>query len=180
MLLTAAAEATAAVWGDEPERVFVEADNIEAVSVEVPTKVVAGIRHGIDPGDVIVSLVGDALAVRDGWVPDLDALAAHVADAEERAAPLESQWPGTLEALREEASRLTSLDTARPAADLFEHLADGLNATRVLYVEAMLDRHPPGPYDDDEAADQARMQQWHENWIADTATRLAAWRGDAT
>lgn len=180
VLLTAAAEATAAVWGGEPERVFLEADNIEAVSVEVPTTVAAGIRHGIDPGDVIVSLVSDALTVRDGWVPDLDALAVRVADAEERAAPLESQWPGTMEALREEASRLTLPDTARPAADLFEHLADGLNATRVLYAEAMLERHPSGSYDDDEqAADQARMQQWQARWVADTAARLAAWRADA-
>lgn len=132
LLLSAAAETAveAGARGEAPQ-VFQEADDVEACSVFVPATVVAAIVAGDGPDTVVRRLVADAVTVRSGYVPDLARLHAQLQDAAELAERVGDNGGQVLR----EASRLTELDTARPAADLFEHLLDGLRSSWVLYDE---------------------------------------------
>jgi hypothetical protein len=152
-LLIAAADVAADLWAGEPSAVFAESDNIEACSVIVPTQVVAALHDGTDPTRFVSDLVRDALRVREGWIPDLDELLENVREAQARGEQYEDRWPGVADTLRYEASRLTPLDTERPAADLFEHLLDGIRSAWTLFDELNFEESSADLADPDENPD---------------------------
>jgi hypothetical protein len=116
----------------------------------------------------VTGLVRDAMAVADGEVPDLDELAARIAEAEE----LADRYVAHDQVARAEVMkiRLTPLDPLRPARDLVEDLLSGIQGCRLLYVEYA--EHPDVESDSDgEEADDPLGE------ALDTAFRdeLRAW-----
>jgi hypothetical protein len=148
--LAAAADVAAEAAGIAPAGVFGYADDIEAVSVEVPTLVVTAIiDDDTSPREVVLDLLADAVAVRDGRILDPSTLAARVDEARARAA----HFPA---AQREEImasllERITPLDPARPARDLLEHLLDGISSCLLAYREHRIG--DGAPEDDLDAGD---------------------------
>jgi hypothetical protein len=131
--LTAAATAVGSSLKIPPSSIFVEANNVEPCSIEVPQLVVAAIdEDNAAPHEVVTALLLGAARVRDGEIPDLDDLIQHVVQAQEQA----ETYP---EDIREQAyaellpTHLTPLDPRRPARDLLEHLLDGLQSANTLF-----------------------------------------------
>jgi hypothetical protein len=138
--------AAAVVAGDAsdnvPSGVFAEADDIQPVSIEVPTLVVERIVDDEEtPREVVLELLRTAVAAGEGQIADLPGIVAERAQVEE----LVQQLPveGREAALAAEPVRATLLDPRRPARDLLGHMLDGINACWLLYDE----------YSDDESAD---------------------------
>jgi hypothetical protein len=164
-LLLAAADVAAGIWGGRPAAVFAESDNIEACSIAVPSQVVDALHEGSDPIRLVSDLVHDAVRVRQGWVPNIDALFDDVRDASQRGEQHEDRWPGITDTLRHEASRLTPLDTERPAADLFEHILDGIGAAWTLFNEFIVDESSaelPEPDETDPDSEDEWSRRMHE------------------
>jgi hypothetical protein len=131
--LAAAAVTVGGTLKIPPSSIFVEANNIEPCSIEVPQLVVTAIdEDDAAPHEVVTSLLLGAARVRDGEIPDLDDLIQHVVEAQEQA----ETYP---EDIREQAyaellpTHLTPLDPRRPARDLLEHLLDGLQSANTLF-----------------------------------------------
>ena len=129
----AAATAVGSSLKIPPSSIFVEANNVEPCSIEVPQLVVAAIdEDNAAPHEVVTALLLGAARVRDGEIPDLDDLIQHVVQAQEQA----ETYP---EDIREQAyaellpTHLTPLDPRRPARDLLEHLLDGLQSANTLF-----------------------------------------------
>ncbi|MBM0236950.1 hypothetical protein JNW88_06980 [Micromonospora sp. ATA32] len=141
--LVAAAVVAADEAGNSPAGVFAEADDIEAVSVEVPTLVV---RRLLDDGAparrVVMDLLRAAVATSEGVIVDPDAVAADHARLKTLIAELPADQQA--EVLASEPVRSTLLDPRRPARDLLEHLLDGIASCRLLFAE----------YADDELDDE--------------------------
>ncbi|WP_327042821.1 hypothetical protein OG400_12425 [Micromonospora ureilytica] len=132
--LAAAAVVAADEAGVAPERVFATADDIEAVSVEVPTLVVRKVlTEQVSPRQVVIDLLRKAVAAADGVVDRPDQV---IADYD-RLKKLVARLPAVQreEVLASEPVRTTLLDPRRPARDLLEHLLNGIASCRLLYAE---------------------------------------------
>jgi hypothetical protein len=82
--LAAAAVVTADAAGNTPGGVFMEADDIQQVSIEVPTLVVQRILgEGLSPRGVVLDLLRSAVAAGEGRIADLAAVLAERARLEE-------------------------------------------------------------------------------------------------
>jgi hypothetical protein len=139
--LAAAAVVAAAESGGRPYRVFAEADDIESVSVEVPTLVVERIVDDERlPREVVLALLRAAVAAGEGTIADLPRIVTDRAQLEELVQRLPAEQ---CEHALSQPVRATLLDPRRPARDLLEQLLDGLNSCWLLYDE----------YADDEATD---------------------------
>jgi hypothetical protein len=152
--LVAAAEVAAEVAGCDPAAVFTYADDLEAVSVEVPSTVVqAVVEEEQSPRQIVTDLLGDAMAVARGRVPDPAGLPDLVDAARDQVARLR---PGEQdEALAGLLERLTVLDPRQASRDLLEHLCDGLRSCLLVYRDAIDDDGPAADDDADEPDDEA-------------------------
>lgn len=156
--LAAAAEVAADAAGTTPSDVFTEADGIQAVSVAVPSTVVAHILDGTaPPRQVVLALLRAAVAAGEGEIADLPGVLAQRARFEELLQRLPADQRD--ETLAAEPVRATLLDPRRPARDLLEHLLDGIASCHLLYAEYADDAVEDddnadfGENDDDVAAD---------------------------
>ncbi|WP_327007572.1 hypothetical protein OHA72_10055 [Dactylosporangium sp. NBC_01737] len=132
--LVAAAEVTAAAAGIAPTDVFTYADDLEALSVEVPSYVVdVVVDQSATPLEAVTGLLTEAAAVRAGRIPNPTALLQRVDAAREQI--LRVDVGHREQALAVLLDRLTPLDPQRPARDLLEHLLDGLRACLLVYRE---------------------------------------------
>jgi hypothetical protein len=133
--LTAAAEVAGAAAGMPARQVFAFADDIEAVSVEVPSLVAAAVLDaGVPPRQVVVDLLLAARRAGEGRIPDPVGLIAQVDAARDQVARLPlAQREATLTALLD---RITALDPRRPSRDLLEHLLDGIRTCRLVFSES--------------------------------------------
>jgi hypothetical protein len=178
--LAAAADVAAEKAGNTPAGVFAEADDIQAVSVQVPSLVVEAIteQHAA-PRDVVLGLLREAVAAADGAIADLPAVVADRVALEDLLEELPAAERDR--ALAAEPPRNTPLDPRRPARDLLEHLLDGLNSCHVLYAEYALgeadvagfgddDGEPDDDLDTDKLADERYAR--HRNEIAETFAQL--------
>ncbi|MGK4583987.1 hypothetical protein [Kitasatospora sp. HPMI-4] len=131
--LHAAAEIAAERSGHPTAAVIRFADDLEALPHESPTHVLQLLETGVTPYDAVTNLVGEALEVADGVLPDLVAFRAQIAPVEELIAKYGADDPK----LRAELSRirLTSLDPRRPARDLLEDLVSAVHGCWLLYAE---------------------------------------------
>lgn len=150
--LVAAAQATAEVADVEPAAVFSVADDIEAVSVEVPSYTVDVVVDGSGtPREVVLGLLAEADAIRHGRVPDPTGLLQRVDAAREQIRRIDvGHREQTLSALLE---RLTPLDPQRPAHDLLEHLLSGVRACLLVYREEAIDASAAPPDRDEDDGD---------------------------
>ncbi|MFI0797194.1 hypothetical protein ACH4OY_31645 [Micromonospora rubida] len=135
----------------EPAAVFSVADDIEAVSAEVPSYTVDVVVDGSGtPQEVVLGLLAEADAIRHGRVPDPTGLLPQVDAAREQIRRIDvGHREQTLSALLE---RLTPLDPQRPAHDLLEHLLSGVRACLLVYREEAIDASAAPP-DCDEDGD---------------------------
>jgi hypothetical protein len=131
--LAAAADVVADRAELSPLDVVAEADNIEALPVEVPTLVLQRVAGGETVHHVVVSLVREAMSAAAGELPDLDAVLARVAEVEARAAQFGDRADEIREALM--PRRTTPLDPARPARDLLEDLLAGIRGCWLLWLD---------------------------------------------
>lgn len=114
--LAAAAVVAADASGNTPGGVFAEADDIQPVSVDVPTLVVEQIVDAaVPPREVVLGLLRTAVAAGNGEVAD--------------------PGDGRDEALAGARVRAAMVNPRRPARDLLEHLLDGIASCRLLYEE---------------------------------------------
>src|SRR5206468_2162681 len=121
--LAAAAVVAADVAGNTPGGVFMEADDIQPVSIEVPALVVERIvDENLSPREVVLDLLRSAVAAGEGKIADLPAVLAERARLEELVQRLPTERRD--EAPAKESVRATLLDPRRPARDLLEHLLD--------------------------------------------------------
>lgn len=125
--LLCAAEVASDISGVEAEDVVVEADNIEAVPVEVPTLVLGLLRDGEDPYDVIASLIRTATEAGSGVVSSAT-LVYELNDLVGEA---------------DHSIRLSAVDPRRPALDLLEDLLSGIEATFLVWDEYADDEGMP-------------------------------------
>ncbi|MFT2017330.1 hypothetical protein ACMA1D_16025 [Streptomyces sp. 796.1] len=153
--LQAAADVTAEVSGFHPTDIVVEADNIEALPHETPTRVLELIDEGSSPHEVVVTLVRDALAVAEGLIPDRYGLL----DQIDQVKDLVERHASTDDVLAEELwrIRLTPLDPQRPAPDLLEDLLAGIRACWLLFEE-----YAESPDYPDDEWDQAVWEEWYD------------------
>jgi hypothetical protein len=144
--LAAAAEVAGRAAGMPARQVFAFADDIETVSVEVPSLVVAAVLDaGVPPRQVVVDLLLAARRVGEGRIPDPVGLIAQVDAAQDQVARLPpSQREATLTALLD---RITVLDPRLPSRDLLEHLLDGIHTCRLVFIESGEERDD---WDDDD------------------------------
>ncbi|GAA1949425.1 hypothetical protein GCM10009838_00600 [Catenulispora subtropica] len=132
--LHAAATVAAAASGYEVTQVVVAADDIEEVPVATPSMVLAMMQAGASPHDAVTALIGEAVDIAEGKIPNLPGLLDALTEATENA---EQQGDDDEELLRTLLSeiRTTPLDTSRPAPDLLEDLLTGIYACMLLYRE---------------------------------------------
>src|SRR6266542_554076 len=142
--LAAAAVVAARAAGTGAEAVFAEADEVQAVPVEVPALVVRRV-------------LTNAVAVREGRIGDVNTVAADVARAlhADPDRPTE-QVRQVVAALR---AGLTPLDPGRPTRDLLEQLRSGIEACAVVYVEHATDAGLGSDSDRVHARARARVRQ---------------------
>ena len=146
--LCAAAVVAADAAGNTPAGVFAEADDIQPVSVQVPSQVVERIENaGQSPREVVLDLLRVAVAAADGEIAELPAVLAERARLEELVSGLPADQRTA--ALAAEPARTTPLDPRRPARDLLEHLLDGIASCHLLYAD-----HDDDDDDDIELVDE--------------------------
>ncbi len=146
--LAAAASVAAGVSGEDPERVVESADDIEAIPTETPTEVLTRISMGESPLDVVLDMVGAAMTVANGEIPDISDLAAIAGKAEE----LISRYGVKTDELD---IRLIPLDLARPAPDMLEDLITGIHGCFLIWNESSLDDDSDQEGDETEAETEA-------------------------
>lgn len=120
-----------------------EADNIEALPHESPTLVLELIEEGLTPEAAVLLTVGEAMQAAEGEIPDVLALLSHVESAHQQLAEPDGQ-EGSGDLLDDQLpTRLTPLDTTRPAPDLLKDLLICVRGCYLLYTE--LSPTPAGP-----------------------------------
>ncbi|OXM42795.1 hypothetical protein CFP75_41370 [Amycolatopsis alba DSM 44262] len=142
--LQAAADITADLAECDPAEVVIEADDIEALAVETPTRVLERLGAGERPRDVVVDLIRNAMLAAEGRVADPSSLADVLKNSQGQA---EESPPGEDDSLDTAQARISLLDPLRPAHDLLEDLLDGIHGCRLLFHE--YSEHD-GDFDDDE------------------------------
>jgi hypothetical protein len=160
--------AAATVVGDlgdvVPAQVFAEADDVAACSIEVPQLVVSAIDEADHrPRDVVLRLLRETVAAREGKIPNLGHLLAQVAEAGDRVERLpEAQREEVYEALL--PARSTLLDPQSPARDLLEHLLDGLRSCSTLFTEYIgYDERTGAPTLDGKPLPHPRVGAWRKH-----------------
>src|SRR6266545_4886411 len=134
-----AAEVAARAADTRVEAVFVEADDVQAVPVEVPALVVRRVlTDGVAPRQVVRELLAAAVAVQEGRIGDVNTVATRVVEA------LHADLDRSTEQVRQRvaaalSARLTPLDPGRPARDLLEQVRAGIEACAVVFVEHAAD-----------------------------------------
>jgi hypothetical protein len=119
--LAAAAEVAGDAVGVMPQEVFAFVDDIEAVSVQVPSMVVAAVLdEGTAPRRVVADLLVAARKAGEGRMPDPAGLIAAVDAARDQVGRLPATERDV--ALSSLLDRVTVLDPRRPGRDLLEHL----------------------------------------------------------
>ncbi|MFL6117712.1 MAG: hypothetical protein ACJ786_41135 [Catenulispora sp.] len=132
--LHAAAAVVAEVSGGEVTGVIAEADDVEALPVATPTIVLELMAGGASAREAVTRLIGEAMAVAEGRLPNLPGLLAAFAELAERAEHAGPDDAEELEAMLEHV-RATPLDPSRPALDLLEDLLSGIYGCALLYRE---------------------------------------------
>jgi hypothetical protein len=174
--LAAAAVVAADSAGSVPVVVFAEADDIEAVSIEVPSRVVKSVEvDGRSPQSVVLELLRVAVAAGEGVIVDLPGVLTERSHLEEVLQRLPADQRDAARA--GVPARATLLDPRRPARDLLEHLLDGIGSCHLIFAEYadddLLDEEDAPDLDDtdndddlsdvdeseDEAADEARRER---------------------
>jgi hypothetical protein len=124
--LAAAASVAGGVCGVAAADVFGRASDLRPPAVAVPALVVrAVVDQQLTPQGVVDRLLAQAVAAKEGRIPDLADLLHQVGAARQEARSYPSD-------LRKEMlaallpKRTTPLDPTRPARDLLEHLLDGI------------------------------------------------------
>ncbi|MGL6235595.1 MAG: hypothetical protein ACRC20_09650 [Segniliparus sp.] len=145
--LRAAASVAADESGRELTGVVIEADDIEALPVETPTRVLELLDLGVPAHEVVADLVREALFAAEGRIANLSDLEEVIAIVNENAKPYREAQPRTYDALRAEV-RVSLLDPRRPALDLLEDLLSGIYGCWLVYREYSDGGH--GSYDDDD------------------------------
>ncbi|MFB9909461.1 hypothetical protein [Allokutzneria oryzae] len=140
--LQVAAEIAAEMAETAPTEVVIEADDLEPLAVDTPTLVLERLAQGETPRQVVTALVGDAMAVADGRIPDVEGLMVLLVQAGE-AIDQDEDFDTVV------PDRITPLDPARPAHDLLEDLLDGIRGCWLLYRA----------YEDDSASPDAPVTQ---------------------
>jgi hypothetical protein len=132
--LHAAATVAAAAFGCELLQVVWDGDAIETNPTATPTVVLEAIQAGASARRIVIELIGDAVAVAEGRLPDLARLLAGLTQVSETAEAID---PGNAELVAALLSqtRSTPLDPARPARDLLENLLAGIRACARLYQD---------------------------------------------
>lgn len=131
--LQAAADVAAEVADTEPTMVVAEADDIEALAVRTPSLVLELLNDGSTPREVVTGLLGEAMKVAEGRIPNVAGLLQQVVDAEQQARQYGDRADEARDALMPD--RVTPLDPSRPAQDLLEDLLDGIRGCWLLYHE---------------------------------------------
>lgn len=162
--LYAAAVIAATYTGLPPERMVSEADNIEALPHESPTKVLELLAAGTSPRQAVMPLIHDALLIAEGRIPRIAELKQRIAAAEE----LLAKWRADSPALSLDAMglRLTTLNPARPAPDLLEDLLSGIRGCWLLYQEHAVDHMDEADEDSHERLTQAFFAEVREEAAA--------------
>lgn len=156
--LAAAAVVAADQSGGAPGGVFADADDIQPVSIDVPSVVVERIIDGEEPPhEVVLGLLRVAVAAGEGRIADLPGIVAERAELEEVVQRLPADKRER--ALASAPVRATLLDPRRPARDLLEHLLDGINSCWLLYDESS--DETDGGFGD-AAADAGRGEEFAE------------------
>jgi hypothetical protein len=154
--LAAAAVVAADSAGSVPAAVFAEADDIEQVSIEIPSRVVNAIEaDGRSPRTAVLELLQTAVAAAHGEITDLPGVLAERSHLEQilQRVPADQR-----DAARAGVpARATLLDPRRPARDLLEHLLDGIGACHLLFAEYADDELDADDldHDDDDLSDEA-------------------------
>ncbi|WP_410654334.1 hypothetical protein [Amycolatopsis sp. lyj-112] len=107
--LQAAATISAGLMECDPSEVVVAADELEALAVETPTRVLERLGSGETPRDVVLDLIRTAMTAAEGRIADTTSLP--------------------------DQARISLLDPLRPAHDLLEDLLDGIHGCRLLFHE---------------------------------------------
>ncbi|MEU4157888.1 hypothetical protein, partial [Actinoplanes sp. NPDC026670] len=138
--LKAAVDVVARAFRLDAARVLSAADDIEAFRLEAPMEVLSLLEFSNTVYSVIVEIVGDAMQVAGGVVPDLEAVLLqreddepeHVLDNDDSDDDLDEP-----QAENDEPTpvRVTLLDPLRPAPDLLEDLVSAIKGCRILYGE---------------------------------------------
>ncbi|WP_147403990.1 hypothetical protein [Nocardia panacis] len=149
--LYAAAEAAGELAELATVDVIAEADDIEALPVEIPTLVLERLTAGETPTDVVTDLIAEAMAVSEGHVPNPWGVVARVADIEEQAR--KHNVDGATRAALLAEFRISRLDPTRPALDLLEDLLDGIRGCLLLYVEHSAEDAPETNFIEDVRAE---------------------------
>jgi hypothetical protein len=150
--LHAAATVTAELSGYDVTQVVAVADDIEDVPFATPTMVLGMMDAGASSHEAVTAMIGEAMHIAEGKVPNLPGLMQALTEAMEAA---EKQLEGgdddgegggdgagagdALEIALDQI-RTTPLDTSRPAPDLLEDLLTGIYACALLYREFEQDR----------------------------------------
>ncbi|MCA1229825.1 hypothetical protein [Saccharopolyspora sp. 6M] len=131
--LQAAADVVAEVADTGPTMVIAEADDIEAIAVRTPSLVLELLNAGAEPREVVTGLIGDAMDVAEGRIPNVAGLLQQIVDAEQQARDYGDRADEVRDVLMPD--RVTPLDPSRPAQDLLEDLLDGIRGCWLLYHE---------------------------------------------
>lgn len=173
--LQAAADVTSDAADIDPTMVVAEADDIEALQVRTPSLVLELLNAGGKPREVVTALVGEAMEVAEGRIPNLAGLLQQIVDAEHQAQNYGVRADEAREALLPD--RVTPLDPARPAQDLLEDLLDGIRGCWLLYREyAEVDGSEPS--DDTNDEDDERRDAELDEAFADAVRAEAAAQRD--
>ncbi|AGM07099.1 hypothetical protein AORI_4515 [Amycolatopsis keratiniphila] len=130
--LQAAADVTADLAECDPAEVVIEADDIEALAVETPTRVLERLGSGELPRDVVLGLIRTAMIAAEGRIADPTSVPDILKNA--RLSAEESRL-GENDPLNSAQLRISLLDPLRPAHDLLEDLLDGIHGCRLLFHE---------------------------------------------
>ncbi len=165
----------------------VEADDIQAVSVEVPTMVVKAVEvDGRQPREVVLELLRAAVAAGDGVIADLPGVLAEQARLDKVVQRLPQDQHDAARAAA--PARTTLLDPRRPARDLLEHLLDGLASCHLFFAEYIDDAHDSDYLSDELDAEDndlssdvdLRGDEMHQDELAGEFFELVRDQADAT
>ena len=185
--LAAAAMVAADAAANTPATVFAEADDIQAVSVEVPTMVVKAVEvDGRQPREVVLELLRVAVAAGDGVIADLPGVLAEQARLDKVVQRLPQDQHDAARAAA--PARTTLLDPRRPAQDLLEHLLDGLASCHLFFAEYTDDAHDSDYLSDELDAEDndlssdvdLRGDEMHQDELAGEFFELVRDQADAT
>jgi hypothetical protein len=126
------------------ERVIREADGIEALNTETPTRVLEFLVMGFPPGLIVTQLVSEAMRIAEGVIPNPKGAISTIRKAER----FKARYGGS------DPIRITPLDPTRPARDLLGDLFDGIRGCWLLYEESAWGA-PDMPDGDDDLDDHS-------------------------